>query len=96
LLRPGLAILRLVEQKLVNLEVMGHNASVRKPVSLHMKLTVAFLAILVTLGLSACSTIKVDPKVASFTPCCMTGQPAKDVILKDSWEPGGTVVRLVH
>jgi hypothetical protein len=61
-----------------------------------MKLTVAFFAIIATLGFSACSSTKVEPKIVSFTPCCMTGQPARDVVLQDSWQPGGTVVRLVH
>ena len=61
-----------------------------------MKLIIAFFAVLVTLGFGACSTDKQPTKVAIFTPCCMTGQPEKTVLHQDSWEPGGTVVRLVH
>ena len=61
-----------------------------------MKLTVAFLTIIVSLGFGACSTDKQPTKVAIFHPCCMGHDPDKEVLLQDSWEPGGTVVRLVH
>lgn len=59
-----------------------------------MKLTIALLAIILTLGFGACSTITTAPKVVSFTPCCATGSPAKDVTLIGSFDSGGTVVRL--
>ena len=59
-----------------------------------MKLTIALLAIILTLGFGACSTLPTSAKEASFTPCCATGAPAKDVTLIGSFEPGGTVVRL--
>ena len=61
-----------------------------------MKLTVAFFAVIVTLGFTACSSTQVASKEVTFIPCCMTDQPSKVVILQDSWQPGGTVVRLVH
>lgn len=61
-----------------------------------MKRTVAFLAIIVTVGFAACSTNPAATKTVTFTPCCMTGQPDKVVLLEDSYASGGTVVRLVH
>ncbi len=73
-------------QTLVICKVFGHK------VGFTMKLTIAFLAIVLTLGFGACSTPA--PKEVSFTPCCATGAPAKDVTLIGPWEPGGTVVRL--
>ncbi len=61
-----------------------------------MKLTLAFLAIIVTLSFGACTTNPVASKTVILTPCCATHQPDKEVILQDSFAPGGTVVRLVH
>jgi hypothetical protein len=61
-----------------------------------MKLALAFLAITITLGFTACSTNRIATKPVIFTPCCATHQPDKVVLLTDSFEPGGTVVRLVH
>jgi len=61
-----------------------------------MKLTIAFLSIVTILSFGACSTDKKPTKEVGFTPCCATGQPEKTVMLQDSFEPGGTVVRLVH
>ena len=61
-----------------------------------MKLTLALLAIITTLGFGACSTVTTTPKVVSFTPCCATGSPAKDVTLIGSFDSGGTVVRLTN
>jgi hypothetical protein len=61
-----------------------------------MKLTIAFLSIILTLGFGACTSIQTAPKVVSFTPCCASSAPAKDVTLIGSFEPGGTVVRLTH
>ncbi len=61
-----------------------------------MKLAAAFLAIIVTLGLGACTTAPVATKEVNFVPCCATHQPDKIVLLEDSFAEGGTVVRLVH
>ncbi|HSI11964.1 MAG TPA: hypothetical protein VK961_07965 [Chthoniobacter sp.] len=61
-----------------------------------MKSTIAFLSILLTLGFGACSTVQTAPKEVIFTPCCATHAPDKNVTLVGSFEPGGTVVRLVH
>ena len=61
-----------------------------------MKLTVAFLSIILTLGFGACSTAKVATKQVTLVACCATGEPDKDVLLQDSFEPGGRVVRLAH
>jgi hypothetical protein len=61
-----------------------------------MKLILAFLAIVVTLGFGACTSAPVATKTVVFTPCCATHQPDKEVLLTDSFAPGGTVVRLVH
>ena len=62
-----------------------------------MKLTIAFFSIVLTLSFGACSTASTGTKVATFTPCCMTGQPEKAVVLEsNSFAPGGDVVRLVH
>ena len=64
-----------------------------------MKLAVAFLAIIVTLGFGACSTDHPAAKEVIFNPCCMTvGAQPKDVTLIGSFEPGTnvTVVHLVH
>ena len=61
-----------------------------------MKLTIAFLAIVLTLGFSACSTSMTAARKVSLSPCCATGGPDKIVMLQDSFEPGGTVVRLAH
>jgi hypothetical protein len=59
-----------------------------------MKLTVAFLSIILTVGFGACSTAKIATKEVILTPCCATGEPDKVVLLQDSFEPGGRVVRL--
>jgi hypothetical protein len=61
-----------------------------------MKLTIAFFSIILTLGFGACSNVQVPTKEVNFIPCCATGEPAKVVLLQDSFVPGGTVVRLVH
>ena len=61
-----------------------------------MKLTLAFLAILVALGFGACTTNPAATKTVNFTPCCATHSPDKVVLLQDSYAAGGTVVRLVH
>lgn len=59
-----------------------------------MKLTTTLLLITAALSLGACSTTA--PKEANLTPCCATGEPAKAVVVKDSWSEGGRVVRLAH
>ncbi len=62
-----------------------------------MKLTIAFFSIILTLGFGACSNVQGHcTKEVKFIPCCATGEPAKVVLLQDSFVPGGTVVRLVH
>ena len=61
-----------------------------------MKLTIALFSVILTLSFGACSGVKVASKTVSFTPCCATSQPSKLVVLQDPYEPGGTVVRLVH
>jgi hypothetical protein len=59
-----------------------------------MKLTFAFLALVVALGFSACTTNPAASKVVTLTPCCATGGPDKLVVLEDSFAQGGEVVRL--
>jgi len=61
-----------------------------------MKLTLAFLAIIVSLSFGACTTNPAATKTVNFTPCCASHQPDKVVLLQDSYAQGGTVVRLVH
>ena len=61
-----------------------------------MKLTIAFLSIVLILGFGACSTAKVPTKEVTLVACCSSNEPDKDVYLQDSFEPGGRVVRLVH
>lgn len=61
-----------------------------------MKLTIAFLSIILTLGFGACSSTKVATREVTLTACCASNEPDKDVLLQDSFEPGGRVVRLVH
>jgi hypothetical protein len=72
-------------------EAIGHNAH-----AIDMKLTIALFSIVLTLGFGACSTAKISPHDVTFTSCCSTGAPDKVVVLQDSFEPGGTVVRLIH
>ena len=60
-----------------------------------MKLTIAFLSIILTLGFGACSTAKVATREVTLVACCASNEPDKVVDLQDSWEPGGRVVRLV-
>jgi len=57
-----------------------------------MKQTIAFFSIILTLGFGACSTT--PSRKVTLTPCCATGEPDQVVILQDSFEPGGRVVRL--
>ena len=57
-----------------------------------MKLALAFGSIIITLGFGACSTV--PTKEVTLQACCATGEPDKDVLLQDSWAPGGRVVRL--
>jgi len=61
-----------------------------------MKLTIAFLSIILTLGFGACSTSKMPTKEVTLTACCASNEPDKVVLLQDSFEPGGRVVRLAH
>ena len=61
-----------------------------------MKLTIAFLSIILTLGLGACSTAQKPTKEAILVSCCSSHLPDKTVLLQDSFVPGGRVVRLVH
>lgn len=61
-----------------------------------MKLAIAFLAIIVTLGFGACSTAKIPTREVTLVACCASNEPDKDVLLQDSFEPGGRVVRLAH
>lgn len=59
-----------------------------------MKLTFAFLSIVLTLGFGACSTAKIATKEVTLQACCSSNEPDKVVLLQDSFEPGGRVVRL--
>jgi len=60
-----------------------------------MKLTTAFLAIVLTLSFGACSSYKTGTREVTLTSCCATGAPDKDVLLQEnSFTPGGRVVRL--
>lgn len=59
-----------------------------------MKLTIAFVAVVLTLGLGACSTSKVPTREVTLQACCSSNEPDKTVLLQDSFEPGGRVVRL--
>jgi hypothetical protein len=60
-----------------------------------MKLTIAFLSIILTLGFGACSSYKTGTREVILTPCCATGGPDKVVLLQEnSFTPGGRVVRL--
>lgn len=82
-------LFQVARQRLVLREGFGHKAII-------MKLTIAFLSIILTLGLGACSTCKKPTKEAILVSCCATHAPDKVVLLQDSFEPGGRVVRLVH
>jgi hypothetical protein len=60
-----------------------------------MKLTIAFLSIVLTLGFGACSYKTGNRKVILTT--CEPGDAGKVVLLQEnSYEPGGRVVRLAH
>jgi hypothetical protein len=59
-----------------------------------MKLTVAFFSIIFTVGFGACSSTKIPSKEVTLVPCCASNEAEKTVILQDSWEEGGRVVRL--
>jgi hypothetical protein len=64
--------------------------------STHMKLTIAFLSIVLTLGLGACSSSKTGMKKVNLATC-EPGDAGKPVHLQEnSFEPGGRVVRLAH
>jgi hypothetical protein len=79
-------------QKLVIPQVSGHNAFIVIP----MKLTIAFLSLVLSLGFGACSTSKTATRTVILKPCCATGEADKVVLLQDSFEPGGRVVRLTQ
>lgn len=71
--------------------VIGHKAAF----TTDMKLTIAFLSIVLTLGLGACSHKAGSRKVNLAT--CEPGDTGKRVHLQEnSFEPGGRVVRLAH
>ena len=58
----------------------------------YMKLTAAFLSMILCVGFGACSTV--PTKTVTLVPCCSSGESEKTVLLQDSWTPGGRVVRL--
>ena len=62
-----------------------------------MKLTIAFLSIILTLGFGACTTSPTPTKQVTLTSCT-PGDAGKQVILETSpWAPGEHhVVRLAH
>ena len=82
-------LFRVAIERLVIREGFGHKAAT-------MKLTIAFLSIILTLGLGACSTCQKPTKEAILVPCCSSLEKEKVVLLQDSFVPGGRVVRLVH
>jgi hypothetical protein len=69
---------------------------IKPAITTDMKLTIAFLAIVVALSFGACTSSPVATKEVTFIPCCMGHDPEKVVLLTDSWAPGGTVVHLIH
>ena len=75
---------------LVLREAIGHTLAV----IIDMKLTITFSALVLALTLGACSTAKKPTREVTLVPCCATGDPEKVVLLQDSFEPGGRVVRL--
>jgi len=85
-------LFRAATQSLVLREIIGHKAAL----TIDMKLTIAFLSIVLTLGFGACSTAKIATKEVNLVACCASNEPDKTVLLQDSFEPGGRVVRLAH
>jgi hypothetical protein len=62
-----------------------------------MKLTIAFLSIILTLGFGACSTAKTGTRPVTLSHCSCSNEPDKDVLLEEnSFAPEGRVVRLAH
>ena len=61
-----------------------------------MKPIITLLAIILTLGLGACSTCQKPPRECILSACCATSDPDKHVMLHDSFDPEGRVVRLAH
>jgi hypothetical protein len=67
---------------------------IQTAITIDMKLTIAFLSIIVALSFGACSTAKKPTREVTLVACCASNEPDKDVLLQDSFEPGGRVVRL--
>ncbi len=59
-----------------------------------MKLTFAFLAILLTLGFGACSSYKTGEKPVILGTCVPPDEGKVAILKENSFEPGGRVVRL--
>jgi uncharacterized lipoprotein YmbA len=60
-----------------------------------MKPLIALLAIVLTLGLGACSSPQAAPKKVTLGSCA-PGDPGKPAILHDSYAEEGRVVRIAH
>jgi hypothetical protein len=88
--RTPCAFFLVAAQKLVFSQVIGQKAAV----TTDMKLTLAFLSLLLTLGLGACTTAAKATRQVTLEPCCATAAPGTVVLLQDSFTPGGRVVRL--
>ena len=90
--RLGIEFFRVAAQRLVLREGIGHKAAL-----IDMKLTIAFLAIILTLGFGACSTAKTGTRPVTLSQCFCSNEPDKAVLLEEnSYAPEGRVVRLAH
>jgi hypothetical protein len=75
-------------------QILVFRVAFRHDARTSMKLTAAFLSIVFTVGFGACTSSKIASKEVTLVPCCADGGPEKTVILQDSFEEGGRVVRL--